>query len=286
MKGNPTSFSYISVDDAITGNWQNAVYDLASYSGQTIAVISLLFETGFPNYDMKIGSIGVYNGEILAPTAPSNLTIIDKLEEEINVATIRTSWNHSSSEYDHYIVYYKRPDGSRMVLGTTVNNAYFIAGALRENSETEGIIEVETVGKTSINSDPVSITFNWNSASPPEVASDPNPANLSNYVNLDLLLEWREGARTLTNDIYFGTTNPPEFVSNTGENFYQLQDLDENTTYYWRIDEINDTGTATGEVWSFNSRFTAATPLDRTDNAGAIITARGENSGEEKEKAF
>jgi hypothetical protein len=36
-------------------------------------------------------------------------------------------------------------------------------------------------------------------------------------------------------------------------NNYDGNALDVNTTYYWRIDESNDTTTYTGTVWSFTT---------------------------------
>src|SRR4029450_10771070 len=56
-----------------------------------------------------------------------------------------------------------------------------------------------------------------------------------------------------THDVRFGTTNPPPFVVNQTATIYAAPTLNPNTVYYWRIDEINTSGTTTGTVWSFTT---------------------------------
>ena len=62
--------------------------------------------------------------------------------------------------------------------------------------------------------------------------------------------------------MYFGTTSPGDFQGNqTATTFAPPGVLDEDITYYWRIDEI-DAGdaTTTGDIWSFtaSSRYQSA----------------------------
>jgi hypothetical protein len=61
-----------------------------------------------------------------------------------------------------------------------------------------------------------------------------------------------------SHDVYFGTTNPPLFRDNRTGAYYYAGILDTNTTYYWRIDEKNGSGTTTGTVWSFRTALTPA----------------------------
>lgn len=90
-------------------------------------------------------------------------------------------------------------------------------------------------------------------ALPPDYARLPDPANLSTEVPLDALLSWTPGTGADSHDVYFGTTNPPSYVTNQSSAIYDPGTLSNNATYYWRIDERNSTGVTTGTVWSFTT---------------------------------
>jgi len=75
-------------------------------------------------------------------------------------------------------------------------------------------------------------------------------------------LNWTEGNFTDSHDVYFGTDMTPdadngssEFIGNQiGSTTYDPPgNLLANTTYYWRIDEVNLLGTTDGDVWSFTT---------------------------------
>jgi len=64
------------------------------------------------------------------------------------------------------------------------------------------------------------------------------------------------GAGALSHDVYFGTNPTPgasEFQGNQPDTTFDPGDLVKLTMYYWRIDEVNDSGTTTGVVWSFKT---------------------------------
>jgi len=85
----------------------------------------------------------------------------------------------------------------------------------------------------------------------PGQAGNPNPANGATDVGIYASLSWIAGASATSHDVYFGTTSPGAFQGNQSNTIFYLSTLDPNTTYYWRIDEVNRWGTTTGEVWSF-----------------------------------
>jgi hypothetical protein len=59
---------------------------------------------------------------------------------------------------------------------------------------------------------------------------------------------------SVSHDVYFGTTNPPPFIGNQSPATYNPGTLSIDTTYYWRIDEIDgSSNTHTGTVWSFST---------------------------------
>jgi hypothetical protein len=95
---------------------------------------------------------------------------------------------------------------------------------------------------------------------PPAAATSPNPADGASGVDTEADLNWSAGAGALSHDIYFGLDPTPSKspVLNQSETTYDPGTLSHSTTYYWQVDEVNDTGTTTGEVWSFT---TAAAPV-------------------------
>lgn len=96
----------------------------------------------------------------------------------------------------------------------------------------------------------------------PLSATKPNPANGDIDIKREPTLRWTAGKLALTHDIYFGTdestvesatTSSPEYqtTQNIGNEKYKPGVLEFNTTYYWRVDEVDEENTFPGSVWSF-----------------------------------
>ncbi|MHC4310347.1 MAG: carbohydrate binding domain-containing protein [Planctomycetota bacterium] len=97
--------------------------------------------------------------------------------------------------------------------------------------------------------------------------SDPNPANGTVGVKPSVILSWDAGAVAASHEVYFGsdadavanaTKALPEYKGPKalGEESYDPGVLSLNTTYYWRIEEVNDVNPDspwTGKVWSFTT---------------------------------
>ncbi len=87
----------------------------------------------------------------------------------------------------------------------------------------------------------------------PGQATSPNPPDGSVGIRLDPVLGWEAGAGATSHDVYFGTSDPPTFQASTTARTFAPGYLSKNTTYYWRIDEVNPFGTTAGPVWSFTT---------------------------------
>ena len=107
----------------------------------------------------------------------------------------------------------------------------------------------------------------WSFKVQPFTAFNPSPPDGAKYMNPDVNLGWSPGAKAEFHDVYLGTSfndvnnatrdvNLGVLVSqNQGPNTYEPPGtLDYNTTYYWRIDEVNDPSIWKGDVWSFKTR--------------------------------
>jgi hypothetical protein len=101
----------------------------------------------------------------------------------------------------------------------------------------------------------------------PVKAGSPIPSNGSTGASLTPILKWLAGDYAASHEIYFGTdadavanatTASPEFkvTKALGDESYDPGKLAWNTTYYWRVDEVNDLHPDSpwvGSLWSFTT---------------------------------
>jgi hypothetical protein len=88
---------------------------------------------------------------------------------------------------------------------------------------------------------------------PKSYAADPAIGALVEDVSI--LLGWTPGDLAVEHDVYFGTTpdlGADQLLGRQAETSALAADLQEDTTYYWRVDDVTADGTvATGDTWSF-----------------------------------
>jgi hypothetical protein len=103
----------------------------------------------------------------------------------------------------------------------------------------------------------------------PGQASNPNPADEAVDVDMDVILRWNPGANADSHNVYFGTESDfrfgmelpeypglyfgPTFIGNQTSAEFDPGWLLPNTTFFWRIDEVNGHGMRTGVVWKFTT---------------------------------
>ena len=98
-------------------------------------------------------------------------------------------------------------------------------------------------------------------------ANRPKPGTGQIDVTHTAVLNWSPGYKAARHDVYFGAdaeavanadTSSPEYIGNRdlGSESYEPGELQWNTTYYWRVDEVNnlDSGSPwVGYLWSFTT---------------------------------
>ncbi|MHC4323924.1 MAG: hypothetical protein ACYSUX_06595, partial [Planctomycetota bacterium] len=103
--------------------------------------------------------------------------------------------------------------------------------------------------------------------SPPIRAGNPNPTNGATDVKHAGILKWTAGDHAVSHQVYFGTdkeavsnadTGSPQYKGpkELGSESYDPGLLQWDTTYYWRVDEVNDSDPNSpwvGGVWSFTA---------------------------------
>jgi hypothetical protein len=103
-------------------------------------------------------------------------------------------------------------------------------------------------------------------------ALNPDPADGAENVATPLV-KWTAGSTAAFHDVYFGTNPTPGPAEFRGRQplamCWHAPDLAPNTTYYWRIDEVEANGVTirTGDVWSFTSAPLTAYNPDPADGA-------------------
>ncbi|MCB1058994.1 MAG: T9SS type A sorting domain-containing protein [Calditrichaeota bacterium] len=100
---------------------------------------------------------------------------------------------------------------------------------------------------------------------PPDTPSHPSPADQAEMVSVLSSLHWDEVDRAESFNVYFGQSSPPPLVSTQTQISYAPDTLFYETTYFWRIEAVNDVGTTAGPEWSFSTEAAsaAAVPVAR-----------------------
>lgn len=95
----------------------------------------------------------------------------------------------------------------------------------------------------------------------PVAARQPNPASGATDVAVDVALSWRAGREAAEHRVYLGTdeqavTNGTAPVTTVNQAGYSPSSLDLGTTYFWRVDEVNQADAPavwSGDVWTFTT---------------------------------
>jgi len=96
----------------------------------------------------------------------------------------------------------------------------------------------------------------------PVQAFQPAPADAATGVELDASLNWRPGREAGSHTVYFGkdksaVAGGTAAASTVADHGFTPAAMDLETTYYWRVDEVNGVvtpGVYEGDVWSFTTR--------------------------------
>jgi pectate lyase len=117
-------------------------------------------------------------------------------------------------------------------------------------------------------------------------ATNPSPADSALYVPVDTALSWSAGSGASSHDLYMGTSPGSLVLVQAGvpATSFDPGGLDAGVNYYWRIDEHNVMGVATGDVWSFRTEGQIYDPVphDMGSNVAVnptLIWAAGIASG-------
>jgi hypothetical protein len=197
---------------------------------------------GYTNLEEYLNSITEFGDFIIPPT--------DLRIDLTGINEISLYWTDNTPDEDGY--YIERADtGNFEVIDTLEQDVIsYIDSLLEYSTEYHYRVRAFNSGDTSVYTSVLS-AMTLESGSVPQKATLPSPVHYQNNVSLTPVLTWRTGAGTSWHAFYFGQDNPPPFYGNLYENKFSPDTLEAGAAYYWRVDEVNNNGTATGQVWKF-----------------------------------
>jgi hypothetical protein len=93
----------------------------------------------------------------------------------------------------------------------------------------------------------------WSFMVQPLKAFSPTPVDGAKYLDTEIVLAWNAGFGAQSHNVYLGTDPNNLTLESAAQtsNTYEPATLNNDTTYYWRVDEFDGTNTYTGDLWSF-----------------------------------
>ncbi len=206
---------------------------------------------------------------------------------------------------------------STMLLGRTTNNwaRYWFVPDIQLTTQVQTFTfeythTGPTVGGTGNFNDDIDLYFNLNASdidlnidrvwidtepapeiTVPVLARQPDPPQMQTDVPVDALMSWTPGTYAATHDVYVGTafedvnnatrSNPLGVLLSQGQTettYDPADDLAFDTTYYWRIDEVNASPDSTifkGDIWNFTTEPFVYPVTNITATASSFDTGAG-----------
>ena len=98
----------------------------------------------------------------------------------------------------------------------------------------------------------------WSFFVPPREAYEPTPADHAKFIDTDVTLSWKPGYAAKLHHVYFGETyeeveSATGALTHTSTTYTPPAPLENDKTYYWRVDEFDGATVHKGHVWTFTT---------------------------------
>jgi len=220
--------------------------------------------TGMPWYGIQAG-VGIFDNQwhhVAGVYDGSNAYIY--IDGGLDSNSIACSGNMTTNNWDVYI-----GESSQELIGGATNAR-----------EWDGFISDVRIYNYALTQSQINDIYTGG-PTPPGQATNPSPADSATDVSVDADLSWTAGTDSTSSDVYFGTTSPGTFQGNQTATTFDPGTMANDTTYYWRIDEINTAGTTTGNVWNFTTEAAPVTiKINFQPAAAQVPTGYEVDSGE------
>ena len=142
-----------------TNGWVTKNINLGDYAGEEIAAIGLNFDNGsatVEDYQMNIGELKVTDGSVAKPETPANFRVTDAYDTKEMVV----EWDLADyNDVQQYNVYANLSDGSKVYLGGTYDDTYYIKSLYDEKDIVT--LELTAVNEEGVESDPATIAYQY-----------------------------------------------------------------------------------------------------------------------------
>lgn len=207
---------------------------------------------GYAAFDDFVLEMGLRKAELVSPLEGA---------DDVELPVI-LEWAPGDTAAYHDVYLGTDPDGLAYMGRQASADTIYLHLEPLENGQTYywRIDEVEA-DETTINTGDV-----WSFTTKELLASRPQPEDGQAYVpTTQAQLSWRQGAGSMIHYLYLGTDkeavanadkNSPEYIGRTVATVtsFPLDELEADTTYYWRVDEDDLRGNLyKGGVWSFTT---------------------------------
>ena len=244
--------------------------DLDTYGGTPIRVAAQADGTGLGadsafNFTGSIAEVRIHDGVLSPADIMNNFKLggakkaydPDPPDGADDVTVALLQWKAGLTATHHDVYFGIDPDALEFVVrNLRVQMVYYHQPGITPGTTYYWRVdEVEADGITIHTGDV------WSFTAAPLAAYHPDPPDGAKYVATDADLSWAAGTTAFSHDVYFGTVEA-EVADGTGDTFkanqqettYDPGPLAEGTTYYWRVDEVEQGGAKhRGPVWRFST---------------------------------
>ncbi len=193
-------------------------------------------------------------------------------------------WHHLAGVYDGgklKLYVDGKLDGSKNAWGSIVTNDYsiYIGNSSQESGRFfDGLIDDVRIYNYALSEDEVKSLYEV-------AATEPQPADGGvTGPSAGLRPSWKPASGAASHKVYFGSSADGltllAEVKNSGDAV--LPKLEQNNTYYWRVDEVMADGSVTsGNVWSFTTsgKLVGWWKLDETEGRDVVDSSGNNNFG-------
>jgi hypothetical protein len=247
----PASSNLMAVKQGTIGNYTSITIVGNTLTGNSSSVVShgiwVTEYTGAPVIKNNLISYSNQVGTGIAITSPT--TNVSYNLQHNTTATVGTNVITSDPLFTNVAAkdFTLQSESPAIDAGTYLGSPYNVdkRGITRSNPPDRGAYEYANGGGGGGNN-------------PPDQPTNPNPADGAVNQPTSLTLTWDctdPDGDPLTYDVYFGETNNPPLVSGSQTNTsYNPGQLNNNTTYYWKIVAEDNQGASTaGPQWNFTT---------------------------------
>ena len=234
--------------------WQLTNHTIGASEVITVAVVARIGWMSTGNEGAVLGDTATFRMTIYYDN--SGTRVVAKTQDVVMTTTIDTGWNGLRSEWTDYTLELDVDVDCPGAVGKDIGIEFFGVSYTGSNGCWLGM-------------DDVRLTI-------ADFAYSPDPCDMEQDVAATTNLEW-ELAPAVTNcDVYFGSDpnfiNNPKVVDAENVEIYDPPvDLDDETTYYWRVDARVGTTVYEGDIWEFTTVTTD--PIIDEDPCGLTVNA-------------